>query len=58
MSALRQIRPDIPVVLVSGHDKSKVITNDHTELPQAFLQKPYQKAALNNALARALKRLK
>ncbi len=56
LSVLRRIRPDIPVVLASGHDESKVITNDHTELPQVFLQKPYQKAALKDALARALKK--
>jgi FixJ family two-component response regulator len=55
MSALRRIRPDIPVVLVSGHDESKIITNDHTELPQVFLQKPYQKAALKEALVKAMK---
>ena len=54
LSALRRIRPDIPVVLASGHDESKVITNDHKELPQVFLQKPYQKATLKDALARAL----
>ena len=34
LSALRQIRPDIPVVLVSGHDESQVMTDDRTELPQ------------------------
>ncbi len=56
LSALRRIRPDIPVVMVSGHDESKVITDDHTELPQVFLHKPYQKAELKEALAKAIKR--
>jgi len=55
LSALRRISPDIPVVLVSGHDESKVTTDDHVELPQVFLQKPYQKAALKEALVRAMK---
>ena len=56
LSALRRIRPDIPVVLVSGHDESQVMTDDRTELPQVFLQKPYQQAALKDALARALRK--
>ena len=54
LSALRRIRPDVPVILVSGHDESKVITDDHPELPQVFLHKPYQKAALREALAKAV----
>lgn len=56
LSALRRSRPEIPVVLVSGHDESDLITEDHTELPQAFLHKPFQKAALKEALAKAMKR--
>ena len=52
--ALRKIRPDIPVVLASGHDESKVLVGDHPELPQVFLHKPYKKAELRAALAKAM----
>lgn len=55
VSALRQIRPDIPVVLASGHDESKVIADGHPEiLYQVFLHKPYQMAALKDALSKAM----
>ncbi len=52
LSAIRRIRPDIPVILVSGYDEAQVIAGDHPELPQFFLHKPYQMAALKDALAR------
>ena len=54
LAALRQIRPDIPVVLASGHDQSKVLAGDHPEQPQVFLHKPYRKVELQAALARAM----
>ncbi|MBU1564015.1 MAG: response regulator [Proteobacteria bacterium] len=54
LTALRQIRPDIPVVLASGHDESKVLAGDHPELPQVFLHKPYKKAVLKEAITRAM----
>ena len=54
LAALRQIRPDIPVILASGHDQSKVLVGDHPDLPQVFLHKPYRKAELQAALARAM----
>ncbi len=54
LTALRQIRPDIPVILASGHDQSKVLAGDHPDLPQVFLHKPYQMAELQAALARAM----
>jgi CheY-like chemotaxis protein len=54
LTALRQIRPGIPAVLASGHDQSKVLVVDHAELPQVFLHKPYKKAELQAALAKAI----
>ncbi len=54
LTALRQIRPDIPVILASGHDQSKVLVGDHPDLPQVFLQKPYRKAELQEALVKAM----
>ena len=54
LSALRRIRPDIPVVLASGYDEAQVFDDDHFELPQVFLHKPYQKSALRDAIAKAM----
>jgi|GEM_PF-4770229 len=55
LSALRQMHSTIPVVLASGHDESVVITSDYSKYPHhVFLQKPYQKVELMNALAKAM----
>ncbi|MFZ2448625.1 MAG: PAS domain S-box protein [Syntrophobacteraceae bacterium] len=54
LSTLRTLRPDIPVVLVSGYDEAQVMTGRHPEVPQAFLQKPYQIADLKAALDEAM----
>ena len=54
LTALRQISPNIPVILASGHDESKVLAGEHLELPQVFLHKPYQMAQLKDALAKAM----
>jgi PAS domain S-box-containing protein len=56
LAALRRIRPGIPVILASGHDELKVLAGDHSERPQVFLRKPYQKAELKDALARVLEK--
>ena len=42
LTALRQLAPDLPVILTSGYDEDKVMQGDHPELPQAFLRKPFQ----------------
>ena len=55
LTALRQIRPDVPAVLASGHDESTVLAGDHPERPQVFLHKPYQMSELQAALARAVR---
>jgi PAS domain S-box-containing protein len=53
--ALRQIKPDVRVILASGYGKEQVMEGAHSELPQAFLGKPYGfqnlKAAIRQALA-------
>lgn len=54
LTAMRQIRQDLPVILVSGYDESTVLAGDHPELPQVFLHKPYQMAELQDAIARAM----
>jgi two-component system, chemotaxis family, CheB/CheR fusion protein len=54
LAALRALRPDIPVVLASGYDEAKVMEGRHTELPQAFLHKPYSMVELEAALGAAM----
>jgi two-component system cell cycle sensor histidine kinase/response regulator CckA len=55
LTALRGLSPGIPVILCSGYDEAQVLVDDHSERPQAFLHKPYQKAELQAVLARAMK---
>jgi len=54
LAALRKIQPDLPVVLVSGHDQSQAMKQDRPEKFQAFLHKPYAMIQLKNALLKAL----
>ncbi|MEN6485203.1 MAG: PAS domain S-box protein, partial [Syntrophobacteraceae bacterium] len=56
LSALRAIRPDIPVILSSGFDEVQVSWEDHPEheRPNAFLPKPYGMRDLKAALETAL----
>ena len=53
LAALRGIRSDIRVVLASGYEEADVMAGDHPEWPQAFLAKPYARASLRDALAKA-----
>lgn len=52
--AVRKLAPDIPVILASGYDESQVMSGEHTELPQAFLGKPYTLKGLSDAISQAL----
>ncbi len=54
MAALREIRPDIPVILVSGYDKDRAMAAPGADPPQAFLQKPFEIKALQETIARVL----
>jgi len=54
LTALRQLVPDIPVILASGYDKAQVMAGDHPESPQVFLGKPYRLKELSSAIGRAL----
>lgn len=56
LNALRKIRPDIPVILVSGYDQASVMAGEHPEKPQAFVSKPYSLKGLRSAIATALVR--
>lgn len=56
LAAMRALRPGVPVVLASGYDEARVMSGDHPERPQAFLQKPFDLPELEAAVARALGR--
>ncbi|MBI5583288.1 MAG: response regulator [Deltaproteobacteria bacterium] len=55
LTALRQLKPGIPVILVSGYDESEVMAGDHPERPQLFLRKPFEFQELRSAISQALK---
>ncbi|MFN2358765.1 MAG: response regulator [Desulfotignum sp.] len=54
LAALRRIRPDLPVILASGHNIDHAMDRDHPEKFQTFLHKPYAMVQLKNALHKAL----
>ncbi|MBF0377868.1 MAG: PAS domain S-box protein [Desulfamplus sp.] len=54
IEALRRIKPDVKVILASGYDHSHVMEGSHSELPQAFLTKPYSITTLKSALTRTM----
>jgi PAS domain S-box-containing protein len=54
IAALRKISPDLPVILSSGYDESRVMAEAHSERPNAFLGKPYQLKLLGDTLRRVL----
>ncbi len=58
LTLLRQINPDVPVILSSGFDETEAMRRFAEEKPAGFLQKPYSAQKLVNAVAAALKRSK
>ncbi|MEI6262643.1 MAG: ATP-binding protein, partial [Deltaproteobacteria bacterium] len=54
IAALRKLSPDIPVILSSGYDEARVMADEHTERPNAFIGKPYQLKSLGTAIRRAV----
>ena len=54
LAALRKLSPDITVILSSGYDEAKVMAEEHTEIPNAFLGKPYQLKGLRETINRVL----
>jgi len=54
IAALRQLSPNIPVILSSGYDEACVMEGEHTESPNAFIGKPYQLKSLGDAIRRAV----
>ena len=54
LTALRQLDPNLPVILASGYDKAQVLAGTHSDRPQAFLSKPFDLGQLRDALGQAL----
>jgi two-component system, cell cycle sensor histidine kinase and response regulator CckA len=54
LAALRGLSSGIPFVLSSGYDKEKLMLGDHTDVPDAFLGKPYQLKELGDTIRRVL----
>lgn len=54
LTALRQIDPGVPVIMVSGYSEEQVMTGSHPERPQVFLEKPYGFQKLKDAIQQAL----
>jgi len=54
LTALRQLEPNLPVILASGYDKAQVMASPTPERPQVFLNKPYDLQQLRDALGQAL----
>ena len=42
LRAMRQIRPDVPVILISGFSEDEVVTSRGGVSPNAFLKKPFR----------------
>ena len=55
LTVLRQLSPDIPVILCSGYSESQVMAGDHSDHPQAFLNKPYEYEKLRETVFQTLK---
>ena len=54
IAALRQITPGLPIILASGYDEASVLALKHTEEPDVFLGKPYDREKLLSALSQAM----
>ncbi|MEI8079610.1 MAG: response regulator [bacterium] len=58
ITALRAIRHDLPVILASGYDEASAMAGEHPELPDFFLNKPYDIHQLGEMIGRAITRKK
>lgn len=54
LSALRERRPELPVVLTSGFDETHAMASDRREHPQVFMGKPWTRDGLRSAIERAI----
>jgi PAS domain S-box-containing protein len=56
LEALREVVPDLPVVLASGYAEAHVMGERRTQQPDGFLAKPFQMEELNEVVCRAMAR--
>jgi two-component system cell cycle sensor histidine kinase/response regulator CckA len=54
LAALRNLSPDIPVILSSGYDEAQVMAEEHPDRPNAFLGKPFHLKELRETITRVL----
>jgi CheY-like chemotaxis protein len=54
IAALREIDPNVPIILTSGYDEVSVMSGDHAERPQVFLGKPYTIEDLREAIGKVI----
>ena len=54
LKALRRRAPGIPVIFASGYSEAQILEESHDEMPDIYLEKPFQFAKLRNALAHVL----
>ena len=54
LAELRKIKPDIPVIMVSGYSQEQPVMGDMVERPQAYLIKPFRREQLRAAMDKAL----
>ncbi len=54
VAALREVRPTLPVVLISGYDQVKAAEGGSREGAQVILQKPFLKSELKEAIHEVL----
>ncbi len=58
IAAIRAIRHDLPIILASGYDESSARAGVHSELPDFFLNKPYELDKLREVIGYAMARRK
>ena len=54
LKALRRRSPGIPVIFASGYSEAQILEENHEEMPDIYLEKPFQFAKLRHALADVL----
>jgi CheY-like chemotaxis protein len=58
LTALRQLSPNLPVILLSGYSEAQTMEGHHPERPQAFLRKPYEVKVLIKTINQVLAKKK
>lgn len=54
LSFVKKISPEMPVILASGYDEAHVRSSCQRQIPDAYIQKPFQMAELETTLGRVL----